>query len=264
MGGKTDKRNLSIGFVGGGRITRIFLDGWKKDGELPGTILVCDTNPDVLKTLQSKHPEIEVSSENIKATGCDVVILALHPPAIGDMLANIKSNLKPGAVFVSLAPKWTIAKLSASLGGFARIVRMIPNAPSVINEGYNPVVFSGTFTDNEKKDLRHLFGILGNCPEVDEDKLEAYAILSAMGPTYLWFQLEKLRSLGVSFGLTAKETDNALYEMVKGAAKTLFKGDLAYADVVNLVPVKPLAEDEQNILQIYETRLKGLYEKLKS
>jgi pyrroline-5-carboxylate reductase len=98
---------------------------------------------------------------------------------------------------------------------------------------------------------------------VDETKLEAYAILSAMGPTYLWFQMQKLRELGASFGLTEKETDKALYEMVKGAAKTIFKSGLSYHEVVNLIPVKPLAEDEASILQAYETKLKGLYEKLK-
>jgi pyrroline-5-carboxylate reductase len=255
--------DLSIGFIGGGRVTRILLDGWEKDGDLPGEIIVSDANPDALQTLKAAHPGIEISAESSKAAGCDVVFIALHPPAIDGILEGIKAALKPTAVLISLAPKWTIAKLSASLGGFNRIVRIIPNAPSVIGKGYNPLAFSSAITDDMKKDICRLFKALGDCPEVEETKLEAYAILSAMGPTYLWFQMQKLRELGASFGLTAEETDKALYEMVKGAAKTLFKGGMSYGDVVNLVPVKPLAEDEAAILQAYETKLKGLYEKLK-
>lgn len=257
------KQYGSIGFIGGGRITRIFLDGWKNEGDLAAKITVSDANPDVLKKLQSVHSAINTSEENSKAAECDIVLLALHPPAIGGILESIKDVLKSDIILISLAPKWTIAKLSASLGGFNRIVRMIPNAPSIIGEGYNPVAFSSSINEDIKKDIRRLFKILGDCPEVEETKLEAYAILTAMGPTYLWFQLQKLRELGASFGLTAKETDKALYEMVKGAAKTLFKGGMSYGDVVNLVPVKPLAEDEASILQEYETKLKGLYEKLK-
>ncbi len=253
----------SIGFIGGGRITRILLDGWKKEGDLPDEIIVSDSNPDVLKAIQEGHPGIEIRTENTIAAGCKIVFLALHPPAIGDILEGIKAALKPDAILISLAPKWTIAKLSASLGGFNRIVRMIPNAPSVIGEGYNPVAFSAGITDDMKKDIRRLFKALGDCPEVDETKLEAYAILSAMGPTYLWFQMQKLRELGASFGLTEKETDKALYEMVKGAAKTIFKSGLSYHEVVNLIPVKPLAGDEASIVQAYEIKLKGLYEKLK-
>ena len=263
MMGKS-KQYGSIGFIGGGRITRILLDGWKKEGDLPGAILVSDTNPDVLKALQAGHPGIEISTENSKAAGCDVVFLALHPPAIGGIMEGIKATLKPNAILISLAPKWTIAKLSAALGGFKRIVRMISNAPSVIGAGYNPVAFSNAITDDPKKNMLQLFKVLGECPEVEEEKLESYAILSAMGPTYLWFQMQKLRELGVFFGLTDKETDKALYEMIKGAAKTLFRSGMSYTDVVNLIPVKPLAEDEAAILQSYEIKLKGLYEKLKN
>jgi|LAHQ01.1.fsa_nt_gb pyrroline-5-carboxylate reductase len=263
MGMSRNKQDYSIGFVGGGRITSILLEAWEKEGDLPGTIFVNDSNTDVLKALKAKHPAIESSTETSKITGCDVVFLALHPPAIAVVLSEIKGKLKPSAVLISLAPKWSIEKLMTGLSGFNRIVRIIPNASSIVNEGYNPVTFSSAIKDNEKKDILRLFKAFGGCPEVEEDKLEAYAILCAMGPTYLWFQMQKLRELGVSFGLTAKEADKALYEMVKGAAKTLFKSGLAYDDVVNLIPVKPLADDEPVILQAYEAKLKGLYEKLK-
>lgn len=32
----------SVGFIGGGRIIQILLDGWKKEGYLPGEIMVSD------------------------------------------------------------------------------------------------------------------------------------------------------------------------------------------------------------------------------
>lgn len=261
----SDKKNkkLSIGFIGGGRITGIFLDGWQKNKALPESIVISDSNPDVLSKIKGKYPAIETTADNKKAAGCDMVFLSLHPPAIATVMIDIKGVLQPDTILVSLAPKWTIAKLTASLEGFNRIVRMIPNAPSMIGEGYNPVAFSSAIKDDLKKDILHLFKALGECPEVEEEKLEAYAILCAMGPTYLWFQMQKLRELGASFGLTSKETDRALYEMVKGAAKTLFKSGLSYDEVVNLVPVKPLGDEEQGIRQIFETRLTGLYQKLK-
>jgi pyrroline-5-carboxylate reductase len=259
-----EKNSYSIGFIGGGRITSIFLEGWKKAGDLPGSIIVSDSNPDVLQNLKAKYPAIEGISDNKKAAGCDYVFLSLHPPAVGAALTEVQIALKPDAVLVSLAPKWTIAQISAALGGFNRITRIIPNAPSIIGKGYNPVAFSGALTGDARKNILRLVKVFGDSPEVDEEKLEAYAILTAMGPTYFWFQLQKLRELGCSFGLAAKETDQALYEMIKGTAKTLFKSGLSYPDVVNLIPVKPLAEDETAIIQAYETKLKGLYDKLKN
>lgn len=265
MGEKLKIKDLSIGFIGGGRITRLLLEALNGKDKLPAIIWVSDTNPESLQNLKDKYPIIETfPSDNSKPASCDLVFLALHPPAIAPVLDEIKDKVKPSAFFVSLAPKWKITQISVALGGFHRIMRMIPNAPSIVNEGYNPVAFFGTLSADEKNDIMHLFKTFGDSPEVDEEKLEAYAILSAMGPTYFWFQLQKLRELGGSFGLTNNETDKALYEMIKGAAKTLFKSGLLYDEVINLIPVKPLAEEEQIICNIYETKLKGLYEKLKA
>ncbi|HQJ30939.1 MAG TPA: pyrroline-5-carboxylate reductase dimerization domain-containing protein, partial [Syntrophales bacterium] len=174
-----------------------------------------------------------------------------------------KGHLKKDAVVVSLAPKISLNQLSAGLGGFDRIIRMIPNAPSVVNKGYNPVAFSPAFTGDEKKEIRKFFEVLGDCPEVAEEKLEAYAILTAMGPTYLWFQLEELKDLGMSFGLTARETEKALAKMVKGTVKTLYEAKRTPTEVMDLVPVKPLGEDEEAVRKIYRVKLKGLYAKLK-
>jgi pyrroline-5-carboxylate reductase len=78
---------------------------------------------------------------------------------------------------------------------------MIPNAPSLIHKGYNPVVYSDLISTDEKTSLRELFGTWGEAPEVAEAKLEAYAILTAMGPTYFWFQWLKLQELGATSSL---------------------------------------------------------------
>ncbi len=59
------------------------------------------------------------------------------------------------------------------LGGVTKVVRMIPNAASLIHEGYNPVAFSSAISVAEKAQLQKLFAHWGEAPEVDETKLEA-------------------------------------------------------------------------------------------
>ncbi len=254
----------SLGFIGGGRITGIILEGLARKDKLPECIFVGETNPEILAKLTDRFPTVNGSVGDVRTpAGAALVFIALHPPAIPSALAGIKGNIQEDAVVVSLAPKISLANLSAGLGGFDRIVRMIPNAPSVVNKGYNPVAFSPAFTVDERKEIRKFFEILGDCPEVAEDKLEAYAILTAMGPTYLWFQWEALKDLGLSFGLTARETEKALAKMVKGAVKTLYETKRTPGEVMDLIPVKPLGEDEATIRQVYQTRLTGLYAKLK-
>ncbi|OPY90115.1 MAG: Pyrroline-5-carboxylate reductase [Syntrophaceae bacterium PtaU1.Bin231] len=254
----------SMGFIGGGRITRILLEGLNRKKMLPTTVVVSDASGDALQTIKEKFPKVQtVQGDNAKAAGQDLVFLALHPPAVGGGLAEIRATLRPGAILVSLAPRFTIKALSEGLGGFDRIVRMIPNAPSIVGEGYNPVAYGPGITREEKEKLSKLFKKLGDCPEVDEDKLEAYAIVTAMGPTYLWFQLFELFELGKSFGLTEKQAWKGIKKMLKGALETVDESGLSPEQVMDLVPVKPLGEDEAMIRNAYRTKLTGLYQKLK-
>jgi len=258
-------KGKSVGFIGGGRIARIILGGFKKAGRMPETIVASDTSPDVLKKLQSGFPEVQtVLNNNREAAAQEVVFLGLHPPAIAGCLADIRDCLKPVKILISLAPKLSIAKLAQGLGGFDRIVRMIPNAASIIGQGYNPLFFSQAFNRQEKEEVLSLLSALGQCPVVAENKLEAYAIITAMGPTYLWFQWLELRSLAESFGMTSAEAEAAVAEMVSGAVRTLFGSEIPPEDVMDLIPVRPLGEEETIIKAMYESKLKPLYEKLKS
>ena len=254
----------SMGFIGGGRITLIFLEAFNRKKMLPATVVVSDASAEALQKLKARFPKVQISQgDNGKPAAQEIVFLALHPPAIGGGLGEIKAVLKPDAVLVSLAPRFTIKALSEGLGGFTRIVRMIPNAPSLVNEGYNPVAFGPGIAKKEKEDLSKLFKKLGDCPEVDEEKLEAYAMITSMGPTYLWFQLYELRELGKSFGLTDKQAWKGIRKMLKGALETIDESGLTPDEVMDLIPVKPLGEDEAAIRNAYRTKLTGLYQKLK-
>jgi pyrroline-5-carboxylate reductase len=182
---------------------------------------------------------------------------------LADALRPLASQLRPEAVLISLAPKVTIAKLTETLGGFGRIARAIPNAASVVNAGFNPVTLSPALAGTERDGLLGWLGKLGDCPVVAEEQLEAYAVLTAMGPTYLWFQLDQMRKLGESFGLPPGAAGTALARMVAGAAKTFFESGLTPEEVMDLVPVKPLQEEEAGIRSAYQTRLEAMYRKLK-
>jgi pyrroline-5-carboxylate reductase len=141
---------------------------------------------------------------------------------------------------------------------------MIPNAPSIVNEGYNPVAFAPALPADAKAELQEFFSVWGKCPVVAEEKLEAYAILTAMGPTYLWFQLYELQNIAESFGLTQQEVETAMTEMALAAIKTMQGAGLSPTEVMDLVPSKPLSEEEAHIKQAYHTRLENMYQKLKS
>lgn len=253
----------SVGFIGGGRVARILLGGWRRASAQPSEVVVYDPDTKALDFLRfSVGQEITTTGDATRAASADLVVLAVHPPAFEAALATLRPALRPDAIVLSLAPKVVMSRMAEALGGFSRLARMIPNAPSVVGAGYNPIAFSQALGDAEKRQILALFEPLGECPEVEEEALEAYAIVSAMGPTYLSFQLTLLRDLGVEFGLTPEAAAQATQRMATGAAVTLFDRELNEAEVMDLIPVRPLAAHEDGIAAAYRSALPALYEKL--
>jgi pyrroline-5-carboxylate reductase len=252
----------SIGFIGGGRVTRILLQAFKNRNVEFSKTIVADTNKDVTDKLKKAFPGIQVEPASVAAAQ-DMVFISLHPPVIIDILELLKSDFKSSATVISLAPKITIAKIASKLIGVKNIVRLIPNATSFINEGFNPVCFSDSFSGKEKKEVTDLLGKLGKTFEVPEGKLESYAIMSAMLPTYFWFQWKVLAEIGQEIGLSEEECRVSINETLLSAIDLMYKSGLSAADVIDLIPVKPIGEHESQINEIYWTKLTGLYEKIR-
>ncbi len=254
----------TIGFIGGGRITLILLQGFKNANVKYNNIYVYEPNETVLNALKIKFPSIEGStSDSIQAATSDMVFLALHPPVLMESIQSLKNSFNSNSLFVSLAPKITIEKIKSAIPQIPNIARMNPNAGTFVNKGFNPVCFADTTSKNAINEFINLFEKLGKVPVVSESKIEAYAVISAMGHTYFWFQLQELKELALTFGLTENEAKETITAMLWGTSETLFNSGLPYADVINLVPVKPLAEHENTINEFYRASLNGIFQKIK-
>jgi len=254
--------NNSIGFIGGGRVTKILLQGFKNKNVKFGKVVVTDINPEVTENLKKQFPEVEFSDAK-SAASQDIVFIALHPPVVMDTLELIKNDVRPDAKVISMAPKINLPKLSIKLGHVKNLARLIPNATSYINEGFNPVTFASGFDLLMKKEVMDLLSSLGTTFEVSEEKLESYAIMSAMLPTYFWFQWKELEEIGIKIGLTEEESKKSINDTIIASLDLMYKSGLSAREVIDLIPVKPIGEHELQIAEIYKTKLIGLFEKIK-
>lgn len=252
----------SLGFIGGGRITKIFLQAFKNKSLNLNSIIVFDTNKEVTDLLKNQFPEIQIANEIKLPAKQDIVFIALHPPVIMESLELIKETISVNSLVVSLAPKISLEKIKGKLG-VNNIARMIPNATSFINNGYNPVCFSNDIQLIEKNALLNIINPLGYTFEVEESKLEAYAIISAMLPTYFWFQWKEMQKIGVQIGLNEHESKETIKETLKAAIDIFYDSNLSQEQVIDLIPVKPIGEHEEAIKEFLNNKLISLFEKIK-
>ncbi len=252
----------SLGFIGGGRITRIFLQGFSNKSVRFESVKVFDPNSETLAKLEKAFPAIEKAATAQEAAGQEVVFIAVHPPVVMETLEKIKDSVNENTTVISLAPKITLGKMQGTLPT-KKLARMIPNATSFINKGYNPITFHPEMDTSEKGNIMKLVKKLGKTFETEELKLEGYAIASAMLPTYFWFQWQEMEKIAMETGLTHKEAQKAIKSTMKRAVKLYYNSDLTAPEVMDLIPVKPIGENEIEIKTILNTKLLGLFGKIK-
>lgn len=254
--------SISIGFIGGGRITRIFLQGLSNKKALPESVKVYEPNAETVNALRTEFPGIVITDSAVDAAKQEIIFIAVHPPVVMETLMAIKESVAEKTIVISLAPKITLEKM-ATLLPTKKLARMIPIATSVINSGYNPVTLASGMDTREKKRILKFLKKLGKTFETEESKLESYAIASAMLPTYFWFQWQEMEKIACETGLTHEEARQTVFSTLKKALKLYYKSGLNPEQVMDLIPVKPIGEHEQEIKNILNTKLIGLFGKIK-
>lgn len=251
--------NKSIGFIGGGRITRIILQAFKNRNKELDKIMVYDVNRETCKRLNQDFPSIRISDLNSTSIR-DIVFIALHPPVYKETLNQMKKIIRQGSVIISLAPKITISQMMEALD-HKNIIRFMPSATSLINKGFNPVSFSHGF--KEKQEILDLLSPLGKTVETEEFKLEAYAVISGMLPTYFWFQLYDLIEIAGQIGLSGLESKEAIEQTLHAAIEVMFKTGLSKEEVLDLISLKPLEDNQSQISKMLNSKLINFFSRIK-
>jgi pyrroline-5-carboxylate reductase len=251
---------LTLGFIGGGRITRIICKGLAFAEALPSTA-VYDNSSDAAALIEKTGSGIKSGSSLDDVLKSDIVVLALHPAALPETLAAIRSRIGTSTIVLSLSPKISIQKTQEFLGGHRLVARMNPNAPSVIGKGFNPIAFSSDFDENRKKDVLAVFAPLGRLPVVDDKLIDAFAVITAMGATYLDYQIGLLKEMAGTFGIPEDLARDGIISLAEGIAETVLSG--AHGEnPYDLVPVRPLKDIEDQVRTAYRTVLQQRFDML--
>ena len=249
--------------IGAGRISRIILEGLKRKKEMFDEVRVYDVNREAAESIRGIVSSAIISeSASDAASGADIVILAVHPPVFAETANAISGVLKQDTVLLSLVPKIRIPKTIEAFKGFSNVVRMNPNAPSIVNSGFNPVSFSEDFDSLKKADFIKRFSVLGEMPEVKDELIETYAVITAMGYTYFDYQFAELYNLAKEFGINENEARDAILKLAGGTVKAVTSENRVQYDYLNLVPVRPLSGIEDSVKNEYQEKLRERFKML--
>ncbi|MFH1260136.1 MAG: pyrroline-5-carboxylate reductase [Elusimicrobiota bacterium] len=219
-------KNKTIAFLGAGNMGEAIIQGLLVSKKVsPGQILASDLNTEKLNLLSKKF-KIKIAKDNVRAAEeADIVILAVKPQQIKDLLIEIAPVINPRQVVISIAAGVRLDFLQKKLIKKIPLVRVMPNTPALIQTG--AIAFAlGKWAGRKEEILaREIFGVLGFVAKVEEKFLDAVTALSGSGPAYIFYLAEILTETGKKLGLSAGLSRQLTLQTIFGAAKMLVKSN---------------------------------------
>lgn len=212
-----------FGFIGVGNMGYPLLQGAIKAFGKENVIFTSATAN--RRQLVSEKTGIPATNSNLELVkGCKYLLLAMKPQFFPEVMEEIKEGITPDHVVISVAAGVTIDTMKLGLSGEARIIRSMPNTPSLVGEGMTGVCYSNdVYTDEEKDVLDQFFTSFGKYEVFDEKLMNAVICANGSSPAYVYLFMEALADSVVSYGIPRDKAYTLVSQTVLGAAKMLME-----------------------------------------
>lgn len=180
----------------------------------------------------AKTYQVVCSAEISAIKDCEVVLLAVKPQNMDEVLPLIGKVITEKTLIISIAVGITSSFIVKSLGiGKAAVVRAMPNTPALVGKGVTGLAKGEFATDAQLTVAKNLLEAVGQVVIVNEDQIDVVAAASGSGPAYYFYVTELLIEAAVSHGLS-RHVAQVLVENTFVGSSALFES--SDDDVVEL------------------------------
>ena len=225
-----------VGFIGGGNMAGAIIKGLLAGPYVSDDVIVSDAAEGARRRLKRAY-KVEATKDNSAVVeNARVIVLAVKPQAMADVLAGIRPTATPKKLFVSIAAGFPLARLEQGLGGAARVVRVMPNAPALLGKGMSVAVAGSHATKADVTQTLNIFRAVGEAVSIEgEGLLDAVTGLSGSGPAFVYYFAEHLIEGGVRGGLTQRLATQLAFQTIAGASAMLLESGKSPRDLREMV-----------------------------
>jgi pyrroline-5-carboxylate reductase len=218
--------------VGAGKMGGALLAGWLRQGLDPKSVYVQDPSPseDTAALLASHGIPAEAQPRLPVAPA--VVVMAVKPQIMDEVLASLAPRIGPETVVLSIAAGRTLASLEARVPKGTAVVRAMPNTPAAVGRGMTVACANPRVSREQAEQCAKLLEAVGAVIFIDDEALlDAATAVSGSGPAYVFLLAECLAEAGEEAGLPAELAALLARETVAGAGELLHRSDLTPAEL---------------------------------
>ncbi len=218
-----DIKTAKIGCIGTGNMGGAIISGVSEF--LPASnLFIYDKDLSKAKQVAGLYGTSRADNISDLANICDIIIIAVKPNAVPEVLNQLKPACSTKTV-VSIAAGITIACIESVLGRNQKIIRVMPNTPSLVREGMSVLAPNEASDEDTLNAVKEIFCKIGTAIVLPEQYMDAVTGVSGSGPAYVFTFIQAMADGAVKMGLPRKESLTLAAQTVLGAAKMVLKED---------------------------------------
>ena len=229
----------TIGFIGAGNMGGAIIKGIIASGIKAENVIVYDKNADAKKALCDECGA-KGADEIGEVCSSDVIVLAVKPNVIYNVIDEIKDTFNKQAIIISIAAGQSLDKLTNAFGyDRIRLVRVMPNTPALVGEGMSAVCFNKVMQSAENKKeaefVVSLFSAIGKAEVVAENLMDAVTGVSGSSPAYVFMLIEAMADAAVLGGMQRNQAYTFVAQAVLGSAKMVLESEKHPGELKDMV-----------------------------
>ena len=219
-----DNKIMRIGFIGGGNMAEAILKGIISQTSHAIKDIIVSEPRGKRKDYLYHHYGVKTTESNKDVVfSCNTIILAVKPQDIQTVLDEISASVTEEKTVISIAAGITLSYLSSKLKT-KKLIRVMPNAPALIQEGMTVMSLFECFPDDDIGPIKNIFMSIGQILILPEKYMDAITALSGSGPAFLAFFIEAMIEGGIRMGLKADDAVELAVQTFLGTSKLLHAG----------------------------------------
>jgi pyrroline-5-carboxylate reductase len=262
---------MKIAFIGGGVMGEAMVSAILEKGlAKPEAIWVSDVSQARLESLEQKYGVAMMGSNRQAVKKGEVVVLAIKPQNLAEVMAELGGQLKSGQLVLSIIAGARLDTLSKGLKHDC-IVRVMPNTPAQIGEGMSVWTATPAVTEQQRGLVGAILQAMGREIYVDDEKyIDMATAVSGSGPAYFFLVMESLIDAAVAIGLPRDMARELVLQTMLGSGRLVQKSGEEPAELRRKV-TSPGGTTAQALLQfekdgftdLVKRAVKAAYDKAK-
>ncbi len=206
-------------------------------------------------SLSSEH---DPDANRTALRGSRIVLVAVKPAMVPDLLRDLRDDFEPDALIVSVAAGVTIATMEELVPH--AVFRSMPNTPSIVRRGVTGLAAGARATADDTSLVRSLFETVGAVVEVPEEKMNALSTISGSGPAYVFFLIERLTEAARHLGFDEAQSRLMVEQTFLGASELLASSDVGPEELRHRV-TSPTGTTERAVAEIAAADLTAVFDR---